>query len=74
MKSSVEGSVSRTIAQWRAIARTALARDMPPSQLAWRDDGTASHLFGDDIAPSEPALVGASVPRQFVALDRKSVV
>ncbi|MEP6991058.1 MAG: TIGR03915 family putative DNA repair protein [bacterium] len=60
--------MARTLAQWRAIARTALSINMPPSQLAWRDDGSATHLFGEDIAPSETAPAGATVPRRFVAL------
>ena len=62
----VDGDVTRTFARWRAAARGALAAGLAPEMLAWRDDGSASLLFGADVEAGD--AIGQRVPRNFLAL------
>ena len=62
----VHGGVTRDFARWRAIARGALHVQLAPGHITWREDGTASQLFGADVEASEQP--GQPVPRRFMPL------
>ncbi len=59
---------SSSIERWRRNARACLERDIRPSDVAWRDDGTASLLFGDTVAADGSIQSKRSVPGSFVLL------
>ncbi|MEJ7758380.1 MAG: TIGR03915 family putative DNA repair protein [Gemmatimonadaceae bacterium] len=60
--------VPERLSRWRRDARRSLAAQIPPDQLEWFDDGSATRLFGDPITEAAHDLGSMRVPRHFVAL------
>ncbi|MEO5903198.1 MAG: TIGR03915 family putative DNA repair protein, partial [Gemmatimonadaceae bacterium] len=61
-------SVPATFSRWRSAARRCLRADLDPQAIEWRDDGSATGLFGADLVTLDEKASDPRVSRRFTPL------